>query len=69
MLDNFKIAKGMQIIKKECIGTGGQCDIACCLYNEEEHKCKLATSEMGEPREWVVGVEVQPLYTKPFEEK
>ncbi len=64
MLDNFKIAKAMKVIKKECIGTDGQCDMECCLYDDTRHLCKLATSIMGEPRDWLVGVDVKPLYTQ-----
>lgn len=51
MLDNFKIAKAMKVIKKECVGTDEQCDMECCLYDDIRHICKLATSIKGEPRD------------------
>ena len=63
-MDNFRIAKAMTTIKKECASLDGQCDIGCCLFDYENGFCKLFSSKMGEPRDWKIEVEVSPLKTR-----
>lgn len=63
-MDNFRIAKAMTTIKKECASLDGQCDMGCCLFDYENGFCKLFSSKMGEPRDWKIEVEVSPLKTR-----
>lgn len=63
-MDNFRIAKAMTTIKKECASLEGQCDMGCCLFDYERGCCKLFTSKMGVPSDWAIGVEVSPLKTR-----
>lgn len=63
-MDNFRIAKAMTTIKKECASLDGQCDMGCCLFDYENGFCKLFSSKMGEPRDWKIEVEVSPFKTR-----
>ncbi len=65
-MDNFRIAKAMTTIKKECASLDGQCDMGCCLFDYENGFCKLFSTKMGEPRDWAIGVEVSPLKARPL---
>lgn len=55
-MNNIKMAGLLEKVQKECLSTNGQCSFNCLLYDSFKHTCKLASSDLGEPREWNIVV-------------
>lgn len=55
-MNNIKMAGLLEKVQKECLSTNGQCSFNCLLYDPFKHTCKLASSDLGEPREWNIVV-------------
>lgn len=55
-MNNIKMAALLEKVQKECLSTNGQCSFNCLLYDPFKHTCKLASSDLGEPREWNIVV-------------
>lgn len=55
-MNNIKMAALLEKVQKECLSTNGQCSFNCLLYGPFKYTCKLASSDLGEPREWNIVV-------------